>query len=166
VRKILRIVLTVGALALVFWLYTVLFPSDESVIRKRLQTIARLASFKPGEGDLARLANVSQLTGFFTSDISMRFEGTRPELQNLSGRDTLRQLFFVARSNLQRMSVRFPDIMVTVNPDGRAAVADLTMVADVNADKDVILQELKLDLTKEDGTWRVSRVETIKALDR
>ncbi len=162
----MRIVFAVGALALGFWLYTVLFPSDESVIRKRLQTIARLASFKPGEGDLARLANVSQLTAFFTPDISMRFEGTRPELQNLSGRDTLRQLFMVARANLQRMSVRFPDMIVTVNPDGRAAMVDLTMVADVNADKDVILQELKLDMTKEDGTWRVSRVETIKALNR
>lgn len=155
-----------GALALGFWLYTVLFPSDETVIRKRMQTIARLASFNPGEGDLARLANISQLTAFFTPDISMRFEGTRPELQNLSGRDTLRQLFMVARSNLQRMSVRFPDIVVTVDPDGRTATVNVTVVADVNAEKDFILQELKLDLTRADGSWRVSRVETIRALNR
>jgi len=131
-----------------------------------MHTIAQLASFGPGEGDLTRLANVSQLAGFFTQDISMRFEGTRPELQNLSGRDTLRQMLLMARSNLQRMSVRFPDIIVAVDPDGAAAKVDCTVVADVNAEKGVILQELKLDFTKADGSWRVSRVETLKALDR
>jgi phage terminase large subunit-like protein len=162
----MSIILAVAALLLVFWLYTVLFPSDESVIKKRMQTIARLASFGPGEGDLTRLANVSQLAGFFTQDISMRFEGTRPELQNLSGRDTLRQMLLMARANLQRMSVRFPDIVVAVDPDRRTAKVDLTVVADVNADKEVILQELKLDLTRADGSWRISRVETLKALDR
>jgi len=165
-RKVLSILLAVAALLLVFWLYTVLFPSDEAVIKKRLQTIAQLASFNPGEGNIARLSNVNQLAVFFTQDISIRFEGSRPELQDLSGRDTLRQLLLVARSNLQRMSVRFPDIVVAVDPDGRAARVDLTVVADVNADKDVILQELKLDLTKADGSWRVSRVETLKALNR
>jgi hypothetical protein len=163
---VLSILLAVAALLLVFWLYTVLFPSDEAVIKKRLQTIAQLASFNPGEGNIARLSNVNQLAVFFTQDISIRFEGSRPELQDLSGRDTLRQLLLVARSNLQRMSVRFPDIVVAVDPDGRAARVDLTVVADVNADKDVILQELKLDLTKADGSWRVSRVETLKALNR
>lgn len=165
-KKVLSILLAVAGLLLVFWLYTVLFPSDETVIKKRLQTIAQLASFNPGEGNIARLANVNQLAGFFTQDISIRFEGPRPELQDLSGRDTLRQLLLVARANLQRMSVRFPDIVVAVDPDGRAARVDLTVVADVNAEKDVILQELKLDWTKADGTWRVSRVETLKALNR
>jgi len=159
------IVFAAVGLLLVIWLYTVLFPSDESVIRKQMQTIARLASFKPGEGDLARLANVSQLVGFFTQDISMRFEGTRPELQNLSGRDTLQQMLMMARSNLQRMSMRFPDIVVAVDPDGRTARVNLTVEADVNSEKEAILQELKLDLTKAEGSWRVSRVETLKALN-
>ena len=162
----MSIILALAGLMLVFWLYTVLFPSDESVIKKRMQTMARLASFGPGEGDLARLANVSQLVTFFTQDISIRFEGIRPELQNLSGRDTLRQMLLMARSNLQRMSVRFPDIVVAVDPDGRAARVSLTVVADVNAEKEAILQELKLDLTRAEGSWRVSRVETLKALDR
>lgn len=165
-RKIFSIVFAVAVLALIFWLYSVLFPSNESVIKKRMQTIARLASFNPGEGDIARLSNVSQLAGFFTPDIVIRFEGTRPELQNLSGRDTLRQILLMARTNLQRMNVRFPDVVVTVDPDGRTASVNLTVIADVNADKDAILTELKMDLTKADGSWLVSRVETLKALDR
>lgn len=165
-KKVLSILLALLGLAALCWLYTVLFPSDEAVIKKRMQTIARLASFGPGEGDLARLANVNQLANFFTQDISMQFEGTRPELQNLSGRDTLRQLLMVARSNLQRMDVRFPDIVVSVEPDRHSARVDLTVVADVNAEKGAILQELKLDLTKADGAWRIKRVETLKALER
>lgn len=131
-----------------------------------MQTIARLASFNPGEGDIARLANVSQLAGFFTQDITIHFEGSRPELQSLTGRDSLRQVLLMARTNLQRMNVRFPDVVVTVDPEGRTARVNLTVIADVNADKDAILTELKMDLTKADGSWRVSRVETLKALDR
>lgn len=165
-RKLLSIIFAVGALALVFWLYSVLFPSNESVIRKRMQTMAKLASFTTGEGDLARLSNVSQLATLFTQDITMQFEGTRPELQNLSGRDTLRQMLLMARSNLQRMNVRFPDIIVIVDPDGQTARVNLTVVADVNTEKEAILQELKLDLNKAEGSWRVSRVETLKALNR
>ena len=41
-RLILRVILGLAVVALAWWLYTVLFPSPEAVIRKRLQTMAEL----------------------------------------------------------------------------------------------------------------------------
>jgi len=48
-----RILLFAALAALGIWLWTVLFPSPEKVIRQRLMELARTASSSPDEGNLA-----------------------------------------------------------------------------------------------------------------
>ena len=53
-KIIFRLVLLAALVALGVWLWTVLFPSPEKVIHKRLIGLANVVSFSPNEGDLVR----------------------------------------------------------------------------------------------------------------
>ena len=55
-KIVFRFVLLAALMALGVWLWFVLFPSPEKIIRQRLTELARTASFSSGEGNLARLA--------------------------------------------------------------------------------------------------------------
>jgi hypothetical protein len=51
-KIVFRLVLAVALLAFGVWLWFVLFPSPEKVIRKRLTGLAHTASFSSNEGNL------------------------------------------------------------------------------------------------------------------
>ena len=63
-KIVFRLVLAAALVALGVWLWTVLFPSPEKVIRKRLTELARTVSFSPNEGNLVRLAGAQNLAAF------------------------------------------------------------------------------------------------------
>ncbi len=70
--KIVLRVLSVAALVAVgVWLWTVLFPSPEKVIRQRLATVAKRASFTADESALARLADAESLAGYFSTNVEI-----------------------------------------------------------------------------------------------
>jgi len=146
--------------------YRQLFPPAELAIKNRLLALASLASFSPNEAPLARMANASRLVDFFARDIDIRLSEAPPGLARLSGRGNLREVILGARSQAQRISVHFPDLQVAVDPDGQSATARLTAVVEVNGEANTMVQELKLSLRKEGGTWLVARIESLKALDR
>ena len=53
-KIVFRLILLAALLALGVWLWFVLFPSPEKIIRQRLTELARTASFSSGESDLAQ----------------------------------------------------------------------------------------------------------------
>ena len=61
------------------------------------------------------------------------------------------------------LTVEFLDINVTVGPDQKSAVANLTAKAKVPGE-DFMVQELKFTLKKIQGAWLILRVETVKTL--
>jgi hypothetical protein len=146
--------------------YRQLFPPAELAIRNRLLALASLASFSPNEAPLARMAKASRLVDFFARDIDIRLTEAPSGLARLTGRENLREVILGARSQAQRMSVHFPDLEVAVSPDGQSATAALTAVVDVNGEANTMVQELKISLRKEGGTWLIARIDSLKALDR
>ena len=54
-KILFRLILLAVVAAAGVWLWTVLFPGPEKVIRRRLAEIARLASFNASESPLAAL---------------------------------------------------------------------------------------------------------------
>ena len=159
-KIIIRIVLLA---ALGIWLWTVLFPRPEKVIRRRLTVLARTVSTSANESDLARLAAARGVAGFFAANVELNVD--LPELgQRTMDREEITQLALMGRSRAGGVQVKFPDINITVAPDKQSAVADLTVEANVSGEHDSIVREMKFTLRKTDGQWLITRVETVRTL--
>jgi acyl CoA:acetate/3-ketoacid CoA transferase alpha subunit len=163
-KIIIRIVLLAALAALGVWLWTILFPSPEKVIRRRLTELARIVSSSSNEGDLTRLAAARSVAGFFSTNVELNVE--LPELgqRNSMDREEITQAALMARSRAGGVQVKFPDINITVAPDKQSAVADLTVEANVSGEQSPMVQEMKFTLQKTDGQWLITRVETIRTL--
>jgi hypothetical protein len=164
----MKIVLRVGLLAALvavgIWLWLVLFPSPEKVIRQRLADVAKYASFAEDEGTLARLANAESLADCFSTNAEINLDIPGRLQHPITGRDEITQTATAARSMVPSLYVKFLDLDVTIGPDKRSAVADFTAEARVGGDQDLIVQEMKFTLQKIGGQWLITRVETIRTL--
>jgi hypothetical protein len=158
-----RIILVGLLIALGFWGWRVFFPNPEKVIRKRLGELAKAASFLPNEGDVAKVWNASLLADFFTPDVQVTVELYGIQ-HAASGRDELIRLAVGARSRASSLTIEFPDIKVTVAPDGNTAVVNLTAKGKVSGERDFYLQELRLRMTKIKRNWLINQVESVKTL--
>jgi len=163
-KIVLRLVLLLVLAALGYWLYTVLFPSPETVIRQRLQTVAKLASFTGKEGNLARLANVQQLVGYFSTAVEVRVDSPAHAEQTFNGKDEIQQALLGIRSVLGGLEVKFLDPQVQLNPDQTNATVQVTAEARVAGERDLFIQELRISFTKHDGQWLIARIETVRTL--
>ena len=159
-----RLGLILALLALGFWAWRFFFPSPERIIRKNLSAVARLASFAPNEGALAKLSNTQKLTGFCTGDIEIAIDVPGRLPRTLSGRDALTQAIMSARSTLSALKIEFLDIQIAVGGDRESAVARLTAKADLPGEKVPEVQELKVTFQKVGRDWLIHRVETVKTL--
>ena len=158
----LRFILLAALVALGAWLWFVLFPSPEKVIRQRLTELARTASFSSNESDLARLAAARSLAGFFSTNVEVNVDLPRFAQRSSLDRDEITQIALAASSRAGGLKVKFPDINVTVASDKQSAVADLTVEVDVSGEPDRIVQEMKFTLHKIDVRWLITRVETVR----
>jgi hypothetical protein len=163
-KTVFRIILLAALVALGVWLWFVLFPSPEKIIRQRLTKLARTASFSSDEGNLARLAAAQSVAGFFATNVEINLDVPGRLQHRLVGREEIQQAALGARSTLSGMSVHFPDINVTVAPDKQSAVADLTVEASIAGERDTIVQEMKVTLQKTDDGWLITRIETVRTL--
>lgn len=159
-----RVIAALLILGASIWLWTVLFPSPERAIRKRLLELAKSASFAGNESPLAKLSNSQRVAGFFTADVEVRVDAPGRGQQVISGRETLFQSMMQARSALSGLQVEFYDINVTVAPGKQSAEVSLTLRARIAGERDQAVQELKLFLNKTEGNWRINRAQTVKTL--
>jgi hypothetical protein len=56
------------------------------------------------------------------------------------------------------------DITVKPGADPDSATATMTLLGDVNDEKNFISQELKVSFRKTEGVWLITHVETVKTL--
>jgi hypothetical protein len=159
----LRFILFAALVALGVWLWFILFPSPEKVIRRRLTELARTVSSSANESDLTRLAAARSVAGFFAATVELNVD--LPELgQRTMDREEITQVALMGRSRAGGLRVKFPDINITVAPDQQSAVADLTVEANISGERDSIVREMKFTLQKTDGQWLITRVETVRTL--
>ena len=116
-----RVLLGAALLAVGVWIWTVLFPSPERVIRNRLTELAKSATFGGNEPPVAVLLNSQKVAGFFTADVEIKVAVPGRSQQVLSGRDNLFQTTMQLHSALGGLQVDFYDIVVTVAPDPMVA---------------------------------------------
>jgi hypothetical protein len=163
-KIIFRVVLLAALAAAAFWLWTVLFPSPEKIIRRQLGKVAQRASFAANETALARLADAESLAGCFSTNVEINLDVPGRLQHTILGRDEITQTAMAARSNVSSLSVKFLDVAVTVAPNKQSAMADFTVEVRVAGDPDLIVQEMKFTLQKIGGQWLITRVETVRTL--
>lgn len=149
---------------LVAWILWKLFPTEEEIIRKRLERLATLASLRPNQSTFARLLQSNNLREFFTPDVVARLEIERRQTEVVNGRATMMELIRLTRSSLKEAKIRVLDITVKVSPEKEAATARMTVLADIDGERNSVSQEIEVDLNKSEGLWRIAKLETIRTL--
>jgi hypothetical protein len=152
------------AVAAVVWLWGVLFPSAETLIRKRLAETARDASFAPGQSYFSRLAGARRLSDSCATNVEIEIDIPGHQKRQLSGREDILQAALSARATLDSLTVTFSEILLNVEPDKQSATADVTAVARLSGDPDLDVQELKFLLRKFGNEWLITRVQTVQIL--
>ncbi len=163
-RWAIRLTLLLALLVLGLWAWRTCFPNPERVIRARLAELTQLASYGANEAPAAKLWNAQRLASVFTPDVIIKvdFPG---EPTTFSGRDAIATAAMLARERVSTLVVQFSDIVITLAPDKRSAIAELSAKGRAGGETDTFgPQELSLRMKKDGSRWFISRVETVKTL--
>jgi len=163
-RRVWRILAGALLIAAAVWVFQVLFPGDEKLIRKLLVQVAEAAAIKPNENPIFKLAGANKLVGFFSPEAELQVDVSGTDIRSISGRDDLLQAVTAARAGLQEARIQLHEVHVNVDPDRQSAGAQLVVSAYINGATDPLVQELKMQLKKIDGRWKIVRVQTVKTL--
>lgn len=164
-----RLVLLALLAGLGFWLWTVLFPSPERIVLKRISSLASTATVGAGDGAITRAAKVSSIIGYFSADTEIHFNVEGLGARSLSGREEVREVAAGAMAGLSWLKVQFDDAKVKVAPDKQSA--EVTCTARVSGaaaggadNKDYGFQQMRFEFKKIDGDWLITQAETVKTL--
>jgi len=162
-KMVYRLILLAALAAAGVWLWTILFPSPENIVRKRLAQVASEASFNSGENALIGAARAENLAGRFGTNVEININVPEYGQHEFVGRDEITQAAAGVRMRLSSLKVEFPDVSVTVAPDKLSAVADVAMKVQAAGQKDIDVEEMKFTFQKIGGDWLITRVETVRA---
>ena len=133
------LVIALALIGLAFWCWRVFFPGPERIIRSRLSTLAKTASFEPKEGVVVRGYKLLSITDFLTKDAVIKLEMRGMETMTYTGQEEIstaaKQLAL-----LNGLNVEFLDINVALGADKQTAIVDLTGKATVAGEKDFYVQ--------------------------
>lgn len=159
-----RLLLLAALAGLGFWLSTILFPSPEKIVLKKMSNLAAIATVKAGDGNITRATKVSNLIGYFSTDAEIIFDISGVGTRTLSGRDEIRETAAGAFTQLTSMNVLIFDATAKVAADQQSAVVTCTARVNVGDGKDFGIQELRVEFKKIDREWLITRAETVKTL--
>jgi hypothetical protein len=165
-RIFVRLLLGAAFVALGFWLWTVLFPSPEKLIRKRIAEVARLVSFSSGEGLVKQGLRVQSLANCFGTKVEIAIDLPGNQHHELAGRDEIVQAALLARQNRGWLKVELLDPSVMLAQDKESAVVNLTLRVKYPEQRDIVVQEMKFSLQRIDREWLIIRIETVRTLSR
>lgn len=155
------LLLAAGCLLLLYQRY---FPNEERRIRRLLAGVAQAASVPEHPSVTARLAAADRLRDYLTAGVEVEVDVPGGGRQTLAGRQEIIQGVLTAQAQLPRFQIEFLDLSVTLDAERQTAQTELTARVRQGADPNWVVQELKFQLKKEDGQWRVAKVETVKTL--
>ncbi|MDR3456993.1 MAG: hypothetical protein P4N60_06070 [Verrucomicrobiae bacterium] len=163
-KIVVRLFLLAAAVALGWWLWTACFPSPEKVVLKRLQSLAGLLTFKSDISNIGRASRASDFIGFFSVDTEVVVDVPELGVHTLTGRDEVREAANGGFATLPSLAVTFLDATARIGPDKQTAEVSCTLRATVGNEKDFGVQEMRFKLKKIEGTWQITRAETVKTL--
>jgi len=165
-KTVFQFILLVFLLAIGIWLWFILFPSPEKIIRTRIAKLARDASFSSNQNPVVIAYDAQKLGGYFSTNVEVNLDVPGKFNHAFMGREEIVQAAIVARPSVMGLKVEFPDVNVTVAPDKNSAVADVTLEATVYGEHDMIVEEMKFTFEKSEGRWLIKKVETVRTLSQ
>ena len=99
-KWVVRVVLVLALLALAIWTWSYFFPSAETAVRRKLQEVARLASFSQGESVISKGLAINSLMDNCTDDIEISVDIQSYQRQSMTGKEELRTATTVVRAHL------------------------------------------------------------------
>lgn len=166
-KWILRLLLPVVLISLGVWLWIYLHPSPEEAIRRQLNKLAAAASFESSEGLIGRAAGAQKLAGFFAAEVSLNMEprGIFPE--QISRVEISEQaLYLRSQKEIHSFKVKILDPVITLGGDDKSAIVELTLHAETEGEKHLIVQEMKIMMRAVEDDWLIVRMETVRTLNR
>lgn len=162
----IRIALLIGLLAGGYWLWRVVFPGDDALIRRQLQELARAASFSANEAPFVKLTKAAEVANSFAPDTAIDLDLWDYGRVKLEGRDEVRQAALAARSAVPSLTVEVADIEVSPGPNKNTASVRFTIFVNAGAGSERQSQELKVEFRKHDGDWLIQRAQVFNYLNQ
>ncbi len=159
-----RLVLFAAVAVLGFWLWTILFPGPEKVIRGKMASLAAIATVGPGDSSLNRAAKAANLVSQFTDDAQISLDALGQGVRTISGRDEIRENSCAGFAALSALKVEFLDVTVQFDADQLGADVSCTARVYVGDSKDYGVQEMRFQFKRTGQDWLISRVKTVKTL--
>lgn len=163
-KRTIQIVLLLALVAGGVWLWRVLFPGDEVLIRRQLAELAEAASFAADESLLAKASIPGKVAAFFTVDSEIDIQPWGYRRMGLRGRDEVREAAIMALKALTSLSISATNIEVKLSPVEERAAVRFTLIASSNRDPERQSQEMELELSKDGGDWLIRRARTVDYL--
>jgi hypothetical protein len=163
-KLILRLALLALVAALGCWLWTVLFPGPETLIRRKIAGLAAAATFGAGDSTIARAGKAASLAGFFAADAEITLDAAGYPARTFSGRDEIREAALGGFASLPALKADFLDVTVRLGADQQTADVSCTARVFTGDSKDYNVQEMRFQLRQVDGAWLITRAETVKTL--
>ena len=159
----LPVLLVIVALAVAGFFAYRWWTGEERVVKKRLDQLAEVLS-PPADGELAMVARIAQVRGFFAPDVHIRFDS-----EEIDSRDALVAVLGRWQPPKNGFRLEFADVAVhMVDPD----TAHVSLTAEIsNRDTNSIeplldAREGTLTMRHLDGEWVIAAAETTKTLLR
>lgn len=159
-----RLVLLAAVAALGFWLWVVFFPSPEKLVRQQISSLATTATVGASDSNLVRVGKAQKLASLFAADAQVILDVTGQAARTLSGRDEIRETALGGFVSLTALNVQFLDVTVRLGADQLTAEVSCTVRVTTGDSQDFGVQEMHFQLRKIDGTWLITRAETVKTL--
>jgi hypothetical protein len=159
-----RTVLLIASLAVLAGMAFLLWPSDERVVRRRLNAVARTLTVPANDSKLGRVSRAAQLRHYLADDIRLR-NGA----QEIASRDALLGFLVAMTPPPGGFSVDFVDTHVTVATDGQTARVDTDVKItshDTGGRPTVDAREATFEVAKREGEWVITAAETKETLRR
>ncbi len=148
------------------WLWRVLFPGDEALIRRQIEELAEVASFPANEAPLAKLTNAGKLAAFFTADGEVDIAPWGYQRVVINGRDELRQAAFGARNAISSLTVGVAAITIALGPGDDQANASFTLTGRSAENPERQSQTMELEFRRVDGDWLIRRARNVEYLSQ
>jgi hypothetical protein len=163
-KIIIRLMLLAVLGGLAFWLWTVLFPSPEQVVLKKIATLAANANIAAADSNLNRAGKAARLVAAFANDAEIVMEVAGVGTKTWSGHDEIQEAAMGGFATVTALKVQFLDLTARVGPDKKTADVSCTAHVNTGDSRDIGIQELHFELKKIDGDWLITRAETVKTL--
>lgn len=165
IQQLRRLAPYVLGLALAVFLVYHWVTRDQREINRNLSRLRSLVEKSGNEGPITGLARVQEIVRFFTPNAEIALG---PPVSSALDRDELAVVVHQARSSVEKIRAIVRDRKLSIDRGRRSATMELTAEGIITShgreERDI--REFRLSWTRQDGRWRIAKVELAGTIRR